>query len=171
MRSITFTSLVSICLAGTASAQDITRGCFERDYTAEHLASHPLQVVDDIKLRFYDDEYGNVLAEMLVLTANQGHVAKDGLGGQTFWQFLLCWDNGGLGGCSVECDGGGFDIEIDDGNTLQFVTQGLWVGETDECGGAANIAEVPPRYEGDEFIPGEPVSYRLYRTDDTACDF
>lgn len=170
MRSIIYTSLAATLIAGSVSAQDITRGCFERDYSSDHLASHPMQVVDDIKLRVYDDDYGNVIAEMLVLTADQGHVTQSGLGGQSFWQFLLCWDNGGLGGCAVECDGGNFEIEIDDGKVLQFVTDGLLVGDTDECGGPVNIAEVPAVFEP-EYIPGEPVSYRLYRTDDMACDF
>ena len=163
MRSITFTNtlLGAAFLASAGQAENIPFSCFYRDYTDEHLAAHPTQIVDEIWMRFDEDVYGYQFVDILVRTANQGHAAKDGLGGQLFDQTVHCWDNEGVLACAVDCDGGYMEVEAHDGEMLQFRTQNLWVGDTEECGGAIDLAE----------IPGQPVSYRLYATDDLACDF
>jgi hypothetical protein len=178
VRSITFIS--AFLIAGEAIAQGApTHGCFARDYGADHLASHPDQIVARMVVligpatvilpslpSWREATGGSQSAEILnpdqtwmrmaVETANQGHVATSGHGGQRFEQALVC----GGGGCGVECDGGGFEVERDDGDTLQFVTDRLMVGVTDECGGAVDIAE----------LPGKSVSYRLTRVPDALCE-
>lgn len=161
MRSIIFTSL-AIALAGPAvSAANITKGCFLRDYDAAHLAKHPAQVVDWIRMDIFADEYGETVAYLDVFTANQGHARRDGLGGQVLSQALFCWEKqDGQTGCSVECDGGTAFITRDDGNTLVFRTKNLLVGDTESCGGAMDIAEVPGTF----------TTYRLNRAVPAACE-
>ena len=159
MRNIIFTSIAAITISGMALAEP-TFGCFTRDYSDDHLAKHPEQIVDQIRLKLKrQPEYGEWIGLLDVKTANQGHVRTGGHGGEYFSQFLICWENGGTRGCSVECDGGSFDITKDDGKILQFRTQYLMVGETEECGGAVDLAEKR----------NQPVSYRLTRADDAAC--
>ncbi len=139
---------------------DPSYGCFTRDYSDAHLAKHPAQIVNSIRLKLMKQpQYGEWIGLMDVKTANQGHVQRSGHGGQTFTQFLICWDQGGKRGCSVECDGGSFDITRDDGKVLDLRTRYLMVGETDECGGAVDLAEENYRW----------VTYRLMRAADVAC--
>ena len=177
MRSITFTS--ALLVAGQAIAQGApTHGCFARDYGADHLAAHPDQIVARMVVligpatvilpslpSWRELAESSQSADMLnpdqtwmrmaVETTNQGHVAASGHGGQSFEQTLVC----GGGGCGVECDGGGFETERDDGDILQFRTDYLMVGDTGGCGGAIDLAE----------RPREPVSYRLSRVPDALC--
>lgn len=150
-----------LALAGADTVQaDPTYGCFSRDYSAAHLAKHPAQIVDTIRLKLMNQpEYDAWIGLMDVKTANQGHVRRSGHGGQTFSQFLICWEDGGKRGCSVECDGGSFDIKREDGNVLDLRTRYLMVGETEECGGAVDLAEENYRW----------VTYRLKRMADAAC--
>ena len=65
----------------------------------------------------------------------------------------------GKRGCSVECDGGSFEITRDDGTVLDLRTRYLMVGETEDCGGAVDLAEENDRW----------VTYRLMRAADAAC--
>jgi len=161
VRNIIFTSLAAILLAGSGWAGGPPPGCYHRDYTDAHLRKHPKQIVDWITMIVERDQYGQDAARMMVFTANQGHVQNSGQGHQVFTQFLFCFDEaGGKARCSVECDGGGFVVTRDTGKSLTFQTKNLWVGETDECGGAVDLAE----------IPGKPVKYRLDRVSDSACD-
>jgi len=145
---------------GPAFAGGPRQGCFVRDYTDAHLARHPDQIVDRIALRIRKDDYGDIVADMRVLLARQGHVARSGHGGQSMEQFLFCWTEGKKTGCSVECDGGHFTITRDTGKVLTFRTDYLMVGDTDECGGAVDLAE----------IPGQAVSSRLDRASTAVCD-
>ena len=61
--------------------------------------------------------------------------------------------------CSVDCDGGFFEVTRDTGDSIDLTLTYLWVGDTEECGGAVDIAEVS----------GEPVVYRLYKSPPEAC--
>ncbi len=161
MRNIIFTSFIAALIAAPALAGP-PEGCFARHYGESHLAGQPAQVVAsiwlDIGTRVYD---GNpqVDARMGVVTANQGHVGKQGLGGMYFDQFLICWQEGNWI-CAVECDGGHLEITRYDGKVLEFRTSYLMVGDTGECGGAVDLAEKP----------GVPVVYRLYRAKDWECE-
>ena len=111
-----------------------------RDYSAAHLAQHPNQIVDWIRLKVFQDAYDGTVADLDVLFANQGHVAGSGFDGRIVGQALHCWESGGETGCSVDCDGGSFIVTKDDGAVLMFKTDGLMVGDTESCGGAVSLA-------------------------------
>lgn len=163
MRSIIFTSLVVACAAAPVLAGP-PEGCFVRHYTDSHLAGQPAQVVAsiwlDIGTRVYDG-HAQVDASMGVVTADQGHVRRAGLGGRYFDQFLICWQEGNWR-CAVECDGGHMEIIRYDGKVLEFRTRYLIVGDTggEGCGGSVDLAEKP----------GVAVVYRLYRAKDWECE-
>ncbi len=144
---------------GTVAAQGgPVPGCFERVYTPAHLAAHPEQVVAEIRLKVYD-EGGERYAAMRVLFADQGHVRRDGFGGLEMDQYLVCFDGSGAPGCAVECDGGSFRVRKQDAGGITFRTDYLMVGDTEGCGGAADLAE----------RVGQAVDYRLNRVEDMAC--
>ncbi|MDQ2089447.1 hypothetical protein [Marimonas arenosa] len=168
MRNTIFTSLIAGLVSAPAMAEP-TLGCFMRDYSDPHLAAHPDQVVDQIWLSFYKIPYevfetDDTYASVRVLTADQGHVASDGFGGQVFDGGMHCYQDRSRGetdwSCSVECDGGWFEITRDDGDVLEIRTSYVMVGDTEECGGAVDLAEHPQ----------QPVTYRLYRVDGAVCD-
>ena len=160
MRNIICISAALAVLGTTALAGEIRPGCYHRDYSASHLAKHPKQVVDWITMIVEKDASGYTFARMLVGTANQGHVKRAGLGGQVFKQWLSCWEDGGRAMCGVDCDGGNFRVTKQSGSSLTFQTDYLMVGDTGECGGAIDLAEVP----------GKPVKYRLDVVSESACD-
>ena len=153
-------ALASALWGGVTTAEEgPDPGCYMRDYPADHLAAHPAQVVDRIAMQVYHDELGNTLAHMWVGFAEQGHVAGTRFAGQTLYQFLLCFDHQGQAGCAVECDGGSFRVTKENAKGLTLRTDFLLVGDTEDCGGAVDLAE----------IPGQPVSYRLNRVDPAIC--
>ncbi len=160
MRNIIFTSIAASLLAGAALGGELRPGCYHRDYTDAHLASHPDQIVDWISMIVEKDAQGYTVARMLVATANQGYVRATKQGGQLFKQWLGCWQDGARAFCAVDCDGGNFTVTRDTGTSITFQTTYLMVGETDDCGGAIDLAE----------IPGKPVKYRLDLVSDSACD-
>ena len=79
--------LLSATLATSpALAQDMPLGCYGRDYSDAHLASHPGQGIDWITINFYPSPYADqgateTWADITVMTANQGQAARDGVGG------------------------------------------------------------------------------------------
>ncbi|WP_299349730.1 hypothetical protein [uncultured Shimia sp.] len=145
--------------ASTAFAEGPPVGCYKRDYSDVHLAKHPTQVVDEISLRVYDDGHNNILADMFVTFADQGHVAGSWIAGKTTDQFLLCFDYEGRSGCAVECDGGNFFVSSETSDSLTIETSRLMVGPTDDCSGEIDLAEVP----------GQLVKYRLMKAEPGAC--
>ncbi|WP_294220947.1 hypothetical protein [uncultured Shimia sp.] len=153
-------ALSGVMLAGPVLAEGPDAGCYVRDYSDAHLAGQPAQVVDWMQLWIYQDDNQNKLANMLVGFSNQGHVAGTEHAGQVLDQFLLCFDYDGRKGCAVECDGGNFYVARDTGEAMTIETDNLWVGETDSCGGAVDLAEVP----------GKPVKYKLNRVAAHQCE-
>lgn len=146
-------------LAAAACAQAGSEpGCYTRFYSDAHLAGHPEQVVGSMTLSLDTDDQGERVAWMEVATSGQGHAAQ--FGQQLFGQGLICWQSGGRTGCSVECDGGSFHVIRQDAETLLIETDYLMVGDTEECGGAFDIAE----------RPGEPTRYLLRRADKAVCE-
>lgn len=157
--------VASSALAPMAMAQPlVTEGCFARTYSPDHLAANPGQIVAAIVIRSWDDPgYGNTLLEMSVEAADQGHAAASGHGGQTLTQGLFCMSPRSPGAgvfCGIECDGGSLEVLTDDGATFMFRTISVAVGETESCGGAVSLAEVP----------GQFTSYRLDRVSDSICE-
>ena len=142
-------------------AQSIQEGCYHRDYSDNHLRTHPDQVVDWITMRVGADDWGNQTVSMVVNSANQGHAKRSGLGGQEFNQWLICFSDDGTDACAVECDGGSFKVTKQTSDAITFRTSYLLVGDNEEqCGGALDLAE----------FPNTPVSYRLDLVSDSACD-
>ena len=164
MRNITYIKSLGVLalMALPLQAQSAPpQGCYQRDYSDQHLAKNPAQVVDQIAVKF-GQSGGDRVAQMSVLTANQGHVRASGHGGQMFEQYLYCFaPSGGDKNwtCSVECDGGSMEILRADGKTLLFRTNYLLVGESDECGGPIDLAE----------IQDKSVTYKLTRVANSQC--
>lgn len=153
-------ALFALVLAAPALAEP-SYGCYERVYSEQHLAGQPDQVVSELRLYLTSSESENLewTAGMEVISANQGHAARDGLGEQRFTQFLICWEDGGRRGCSVECDGGSLVITKDTHDELKFRTDYLMVGDAAECGGSLDLAEKV----------GKAVTYKLNRAPDHHC--
>ena len=136
-------------------------GCYERAYSQDHLAKNPDQIVAQIAVKF-GQKAGDRIAQMSVLTANQGHVKASGNGGQLLDQFLFCFaprDGAKNWSCSVECDGGSMEITRADAKTLLFRTDYLMVGDSDQCGGPVDLAEKK----------NVRVTYKLARVADNQC--
>ncbi|MCR8723196.1 hypothetical protein [Frigidibacter sp. ROC022] len=149
------------CLAALpARAEGPPPGCYDRSYSAAHLASHPDQIAARIRLWLEPDGDGtNAVGNLTIWTADQGHARRDGLGNSRFDSFLLCWTENGRDFCGIECDGGHASITVK-GDTLDLSTDGMWVGETQGCGGAIDIAERPDTR----------VTYRMTRVPDAHCN-
>lgn len=149
--------------AGVAAALPDS-GCYARVYGETHLENNPDQVVAAIRLRFTDfqDAPDAAQADIEAVFADQGHAAWDGwdgLGGKVLAQSLFCQDMDGMTKCMVDCDGGTFDVVHQDGGLLDIRTRFLTMGEWEGCSGYSNLAEEI----------GQPVTYRLFRTEDAAC--
>lgn len=136
-------------------------GCYERTYSQAHLAKNPDQVVEQIAVKFGQNA-GERVAQMSVLTANQGHVKASGSGGKLLDQYLFCFapqDGDKNWVCRVECDGGNMEIIRADAKTLLFRTKYLMVGDRNECGGPVDLAEKI----------NQSVTYKLTRVADSQC--
>ena len=158
MRSIICIS-VAIGLAMPAWAE-APLGCFTRTYSDAHLAKNPDQIVRSMQLRIHrDPNFGDVIADLGVEFANQGRVKGTKSAGAFMDQILICWDDGGRFGCSVECDGGWFTVSRQTSDSITIATDGLWVGDVEGCGGAETIEE----------IAGQTVKYKLLASDIAAC--
>ncbi|MCU0906929.1 MAG: hypothetical protein MUF73_05645 [Rhodobacteraceae bacterium] len=149
-----------LLLAAPASAQGMPQGCWARDYDAAHLAANPDQVVRAMRLSFGKDPENGPVAWLEVTLADQGHAGREGLGGVLLQQGLLCRADGGRPTCVVECDGGSFEVVAQAGGQIDIRTRYLLLGIDDECGGPVDLAE----------LPDTPVTYRLFRAPDSACD-
>lgn len=162
--------IMMVALTLTSPAQAGAESCWVRDYTADHLASHPDQVVASMRLWFSrpeQSEYDDLLAGIRVVAAHGGHAKAAGQGGRTFDQGLICFDDITPLTCAVECDGGAFRVTRQTEDMIEITTDYLIVGdfegqvmEEEGCGGAMDIAE----------HMGQPVTYRLYRADPAACE-
>lgn len=159
MRSIIFTSLF---LAIPAQAAPLFEpACYARDYSPEHLASQPDQIVDEFYLQFsHEPKYDETYAAISVTLTGQGHVAGTPLAGRTLDQGLTCWVDDTRAGCSVDCDGGWFEVTRNDGDVFELRTDYLLVGDVEGCGGAVDLSEGP----------GRPTTYRLMRVANAICD-
>ena len=165
MRSIIFTSGLLFTLgqafiaSGLSAQEGPTPGCYFRVYDEDHLKAHPEQVVSAMRMRVYDDQ-GYRYAALEVLFANQGHVRRAGQGEQLLDQSLSCFiDNDGDRTCAVDCDGGSFRVVRETNSAMTIETGYLWVGPSEECGGAIDLSEGP----------GNLTRYRLDRADDAQC--
>jgi len=156
------TICISLFAAQAALAQDIPTGCFSRVYDAQHLAAQPAQVVEAMWLNIYQDPDSGAEPSFWIgaLLANQGHAGRDGYGGQIFSESGYCQD---AAHCFVYCDGGGFALTRAEGDMIEITTSHMRVVSGSDCaadeGQATTLAEVP----------GEPTTYRLFRSEDHIC--
>ena len=162
MRNTIFTS-VGVLALGSAAFAEIPTGCFERQYSADHIQRHPAQIVDYLRIWIYPwPEYNQINADMVARFMDQGRIKGKKSAGKTLDQVLTCWDMNRGAGCAVDCDGGSFQfVKVDEGG-ITIETGGLTMGvpEDEGCGGAETLTEVI----------GEPVRYRLARVDDAICE-
>jgi len=159
-KSSTWMLVAALALPLQAQA-DSPEGCYERAYSQAHLAKNPDQVVAQIAVKF-GQKAGDRVAQMSVLTANQGHVQASGNGGKLLDQFLYCFasqNSAKTWTCSVECDGGSMEIMRSDAKTLLFRTDYLLVGDSEQCGGPVDLAEKM----------NQSVTYKLTRVSDSQC--
>ncbi len=153
--------LVALALAAPAMAQDLPQGCFARDYSADHLKKNPRQNVASLRLNFLkgtEMSGGAPTLEVIVRLADQGRARAEGMGGAMLTQTAYCFEDGGKWTCGVECDGGIMEIGRIKGDTLDVQTNNFWVGNTDECGGAFDLAE-----------GNGTTTYRLQKAAASAC--
>lgn len=141
-------------------AEEIRPGCYTRFYSDAHLRDHPAQVVRSVRMWVgpWMTEVARE-AKIEVVPANQGHARGAPWVGARLQQFLICGTESGAAWCQVECDGGGMEVTRQDANGMVFRTRYMVVGNTSECGGVMDMAEVPGAF----------TSYRLYRVDDSNC--
>jgi len=143
----------------------LPEGCFERAYTAEHLAADPGQTVSRLTVGILHNADG----EHLIGEAAVSAVFRDE--GTRYDQYLVCWEPGpedagapaGAIACGVECDGGRFYAWEKDAERILLRTQGFLVsGDCSEPG-----EDAPMRAVKDDG-PGE-TTFLLNRVDPALC--
>lgn len=158
------TICISAALVATSiAAQSIPTGCFARDYSQAHLASHPDQVVESMWLQIIDNSAEGLEPSFTItaLMADQGHAGRDGLGGMVLSESGSCW-NGQE--CMVYCDGGGFAFTHIDPTHVEITTRHMRVVESDACeGGDQAVATLAEQID-------HPTTYRLFRKEDWVCE-
>ncbi len=147
-------------VAAAAVAQDVPTGCYFREYSREHLAKNPEQIVKRISIQFTQrDEV--VGADVQVLLADQGHAKRDGFGGMRASETAGNFSEPSR--FDVECDGGSFHVLRSDASGITIATE--WFRLTDgDCGAEtvrSNLIE-----DG-----SESTKYRLNRSDEIACQW
>ena len=178
MRNITCIKLIAgpvaaFLLAGNVFAQSkpsgnwpLPQGCYSRNYSADHVAKHPKQVVKEISVRFHIWE-GDPFAGIRLKTTNQGHMRQSGQGGQIFEEGSECilepWPKG-LGAkigwvCLSSTNSGGIYLQRFDDDMLIFRTKGFVLGESESLLGVMDLAELPDKW----------VTYKLFRVDGAQC--
>ncbi|GAB4260866.1 MAG: hypothetical protein Kow0013_04850 [Pararhodobacter sp.] len=163
--SIIFTSATlagAALTAGGAGSQTLPLGCFTRVYDQAHLASQPDQVVEAMWLRLWHDPADSETPTFRIgaLMANQGHAARDGLGGRIMGEEGYCQ---GLT-CAVYCDGGSFTVTRDTGDMIEITTDHLRVVSEGGCGEGGGVATSLAE------VPGQPTTYRLFRSEEHHCE-
>ena len=102
--------------AGDAGKQEKSYACFVRLYDAAHLARHPLQKVNAMKLlitaeKLTEDEALNYSFRLGLAFRNRpGNFDSSGDCGHV--KETLSPDNKAQLGCSVDCEGGGISVEL-----------------------------------------------------------
>ena len=111
-------------LASFVAAHEGERACWSRQYSAEHLAAHPDQLVTAMSytLQFAQDFHFFELNATL-------------RGGKTGQATGTCSEYEGVISCGVDCDGGSVDLTHEaDGKVLLDLTRSGYIRMTDSCG-------------------------------------
>ncbi|MFC4215595.1 hypothetical protein [Pseudophaeobacter arcticus] len=127
-----------------AAAQSISQhfskasgSCYQRLYSASHLASHPVQKVEAIQLSHSpSDSFGTPGNELTLRLAVR-------LRGASTWQTpVRCTPRGSKLSCGIECDGGRFDVVIKSASSI-LITGGSDLFFSD-CDAKPRILERAP---------------------------
>ena len=154
------TIYISALLAGHATAQVAPNGCYARFYSAEHLTANPAHVVEWIAMDFTPDNQSPATnLSLRVRMANQGHAARNGVGGRNMAQLL--GDNSSAAQFQVDGDGGALQVTRLDANALAFQTDGVFLSPGVDFFEDATSTLV----EG----PGGPTTCRLQAADSSVC--
>jgi hypothetical protein len=118
------TSVAAEELTSFVDAQKGARGCWSRQYSAEHLAAHPDQLVTAMDFTMQlDGEF-----HYFELTA-------DLRGGQSGSAAGACSEYEGVVSCGVDCDGGGVVLRHGaDGKVLLDLSAYGYIRMTNSCG-------------------------------------
>ncbi len=111
-------------LSSFVAAETGARGCWSRQYSAEHLAAHPDQLVTAMAFTLQFDQdfhYFQLDAELR--------------GGQSGRATGVCSEYEGVLSCGVDCDGGGVHLSHGaDGKILLDLTEYGYIRMTESCG-------------------------------------
>ena len=135
---------LTFCAALPAAAQPISQhfdknsdSCYQRLYSASHLASHPVQKVEAIELSHFNADSQAMPGSEMNL-----HFAVRLRGRSTWRTPVICRPQGNRLSCGVECDGGRFDVVARTGSSI------LITGGTDlyfsDCDAKPRILERAP---------------------------
>ena len=137
--------------------------CYERVYSQDHLAKHPLQRVTYMRLDHFPRFSGPFGADGEPLIYPDAHeivvylsIALRG-SGDPYGATGFCWPEGKGMGCGLECDGGQFSlVDRGDGKILLRIRNEIYFHDCDE---------------GDEVLTAEPddKSFLLHRVPDSLC--
>src|SRR5215217_5658852 len=117
-------------LSSFVAAQDGAQTCWSRDYSAEHLAAHPDQLVTAMRLTLRYDAMVNDNPDFYSF-----RLEADLRGGQSGRAFGYCSEFEGAVSCGVECDGGGIGIaHAEGGKVLLDLTKYGYIRMAGSCG-------------------------------------
>ena len=137
--------------------------CYERSYSAAHLAKHPLQRVTHMRLTHYPRYSGPFGADdkpMIYPDAPEIVVNLSvRMRGSDDWDLAtgFCWPEGDGMACGLECDGGQFSLaDRGTGKILLRIQDEIYFHDCDS---------------GDGVLSSKPddKSFLLHRLDDSAC--
>ncbi|PRY26028.1 hypothetical protein CLV78_101121 [Aliiruegeria haliotis] len=137
-------------MAGGAAAQVQKLDCYERLYSAEHLAKHAAQSVRRLTVALVEEAGDHDWSRWMGLTvdfAAQGQGGRNVRPGVEYEQTLRCftvedphgwpgWVKPGTVVCAVDGDGGAIGIISRDKDSLLLWTRGVVLGEPDPTSGA-----------------------------------
>jgi len=117
-------------LSSFVAAQDGAQSCWSRDYSAEHLAAHPDQLVTAMRFTMRFDTEVNDNPDFYSF-----RLEADLRGGQSGRAFGYCSEFEGAVSCAVECDGGGVGVaQAADGKVLLDLTRYGFIRMAGSCG-------------------------------------
>ena len=118
------TSVAAEELSSFVTPQDGARACWSREYSAEHLADHPDQLVTAMRFTMqFDQDFHHFQLDADLRGEQSGRTTGS------------CWEHEGVISCRVDCDGGGVQIgHAADGKIVLDLAAHGYVRMTDSCG-------------------------------------
>lgn len=150
MKPVKLTLALAMCVFAQAAASAEISGCFSASYNAAHLTKYPSQTPTFLSVLITRQD-GNTMFDVTAML--RGKRGKWGEAGG-------CFASGPGLKCSVDCDGGGFELQAN-GNLLTLSnTRGFRIAEV-SCEGETTIHVVDP-------VPGNRM-FTLHRSDEKTC--